>query len=147
MKITEALAAEHTIFLSVFEQIEKALPSLSTPVEVQRMAAILEGLLRGHAARETDLAYAALDHVLAEQGQLERMCQEHHEIDARLKSVQVAGNCAEARRLLKASILASREHFQLEEQNLFPLLEKVLQPETLDALGRGWAERDGVKTP
>ena len=45
MKITEAMVAEHSIFLSVFDQIERVLPSLTTPAEVRMLANIVEGLL------------------------------------------------------------------------------------------------------
>jgi hemerythrin-like domain-containing protein len=141
MKITEVLTAEHTIYLGIFDQIERVLPSLNTPSEVGTMASVVEGLLEGHAARESDAAYVALDHVLAEKGQLERMHQDHHEIDGRLKKVHAASTCAEARRLLKAAIAISREHFRLEERVIFPMLEKVLRPETLEELGRTWTAR------
>ena len=141
MRITEALVAEHTIFLSVFDQIERVLPSLATPAEVQTMASIVEGLLEGHAKTETDLAYLALDHVLEHDGELKQMHQEHHEIDNRLRKVRTARSCAEARRLLKAAILASREHFRSEERGVFPLLEKSLREETLTELGETWLQR------
>ena len=141
MKITEALIAEHTIFLGVFDQIERVLPSLATPVEVGTMASVIEGMLENHAQTERELAYLALDHVLAHNGELKRMHQDHHEIDDRLRKVQTAKTCAEARRLLKAAIVASREHFRGEESSVFPLLEKALQQETLIALGKNWMQR------
>jgi len=141
MKITEALVAEHNTFLLVFDQIERVLPSLGTPAELRTMASIVEGLLESHARTETNLAYLALDHVLAHNGELKRMHQDHHEIDDRLRRVHTAKTCAEARRLLKVALLASREHFQLEERNVFPLLERALRKETLRALGQDWLER------
>lgn len=141
MKITEALVAEHNTFLTVFDQIERVLPSLATPSEIRTMASIVEGLLESHAETETDLAYRALDHVLAHKGELQRMHQDHREIDDRLRKVHTAGTCAEARRLLKSALLASREHFHLEERSVFPLLEKVLRKETIETLGRSWLER------
>lgn len=144
MKITEALVAEHTIFLSVFDQIERVLPSLTTPAEVGTMARIVEGLLEGHAKTETNLAYLALDHVLEHNGELKRMHQDHHEIDDRLRKVHTANTCAEARRLLKMAITASREHFQGEERSVFPLLEKAMHAETLTALGKTWMQRQAV---
>jgi len=145
MKITEALVAEHTIFLSVFDQIERVLPRLATPAEVRTMATIIEGLLEGHAKTETNLAYLALDHVLAHNGELKRMHQDHHEIDDRFRNVHSAKTCAAARRLLKAAIKASREHFQSEERSVFPFLEKSLQPDTLNTLGNTWLRQQ--KTP
>lgn len=144
MKITEALVAEHTIFLGVFDQIELALPSLDTPAEISTMARLVEGLLEGHAKTETNLAYLALDHVLANKGELKRMHQEHHEIDDRLRKVHTAKTCAEARRLLKSAITTSREHFRGEELNVFPLLEKSLQAETLLELGKNWMRRQAA---
>jgi hemerythrin-like domain-containing protein len=141
MKITEALVAEHSIFLGVFDQIERALPSLTTPAEVKTMASVVEGMLEGHAKSETNLAYLALDHVLAQNGELKRMHQDHHEIDDRLRQVHTTSTCAEARRLLGAAIAASREHFRPEERSLFPMLEQVLQEDTLTELGQSWIER------
>jgi len=144
MKITQALVAEHTIFLSVFDQIERVLPSLATPIEVRTMASIVERLLEDHAKTETNLAYLALDHVLEHNGELKRMHQDHHEIDDRLRKVQTAHTCAEARRLLKVAIGASREHFHCEERSVFPLLEKSLGEETLTALGKTWMQRQAA---
>jgi hemerythrin-like domain-containing protein len=145
MKITEALVAEHNTFLAVFDQIERVLPSLATHTEVSTMANIVEGLLESHAKTETNLAYLALDHVLEQNGDLKRMHQDHHEIDDRLCGVHTAKTCAEARRLLKAALLTSREHFQLEERSVFPLIEKVLQKETLLELGQTWLQRSKVR--
>ncbi len=144
MKITEALVAEHTIFLSVFDQIERVLPSLTTPAEVQTMASIVEGLLEGHAKTETNLAYLALDHVMEHNGELKRMHQDHHEIDDRLRRVHSASTVAQARRLLKSAIAASREHFRAEERSVFPLLERSLQEETLTELGQNWMQRQAA---
>jgi hemerythrin-like domain-containing protein len=135
------LVAEHTIFLNVFDQIERVLPSLATPAEVQTMASIVEGLLEGHAKMETNLAYLALDHVMAHNGELKRMHQDHHEIDDRMRKVRLASTVSQGRRLLKSAIAASREHFCAEERGVFPLLERTLQEETLSKLGENWMRR------
>jgi hemerythrin-like domain-containing protein len=145
MKITEALVAEHNTFLTVFDHIERVLPSLATQTEVSTMASIVEGLLESHAKTETNMAYLALDHVLAQNGELTQMHQDHREIDDRLRNVRTANTCAEARRLLKAALLASREHFQLEERDVFPLIEKVVQKETLLELGQSWLQRSATR--
>jgi hypothetical protein len=52
-------------------------------------------------------------------------------MDAGLRRVQRERDFEKARRLLKAAIVASREHFHHEEQSVFPLIESVLQPATL----------------
>lgn len=147
MKITEALVVEHRIFLNVFDQIERVLPRMTTVAGVRALAGVIEGLLAEHAATETNLAFLALDHVMHDKGQLERLHEEHHEIDASLHHVQKACSCAEARRLLKAAIEASRQHFRFEEQSVFPLLENVLQGETLTELGATWSLRAAVLQP
>jgi hemerythrin-like domain-containing protein len=145
MKITEALVAEHTTFLTVFHHIERVLPSLATQTEIGTMANIVEGLLESHAKTETNMAYLALDHVLEQNGELKRMHQDHREIDDRLREVHRASTCSEARRLLKAVLAGCREHFQLEERNVFPLMEKVLKEETLIKLGQGWLQRSTAR--
>ena len=144
MKITEALVAEHTIFLSLFDQIERVLPSLTTAAEVGALASVVEGMLAGHAKTETNLAYLALDHVLHDKGELKRMHQDHHEIDDQFRKVRKASTYAEARRLLQSALLASREHFRGEETSVFPVLEKKLQHETLIELGGNWLQRLAV---
>ncbi len=145
MKITEALVAEHNTLLTVFDHIERALPSLATQTEISTMASMVEGLLESHAKTETNMAYLALDHVLEHNGELKRMHQDHHEIDERLRQVHKATTCSEARRLLKGVLLGCREHFQLEERNVFPLIEKVLNAETLTELGQTWLKRSAAR--
>ena len=146
MKITEALVAEHAIFRSVFDQIERALPGLATLAEVRTVAGIVEGLLEGHGQAETDLAYLALDHVLEHNGELERMHQDHHEIDEQLRKVRAAKTGAEARRLLKAALAVSSEHFRSEERGVFPLLDRSLHEETLSELGNTWLQRQAARS-
>jgi hemerythrin-like domain-containing protein len=140
MKITEALVAEHAIFRGVFEQIERALPGCTTLPEMRTMAGIVEGLLGPHAETETQVAYAALDQALAQRGQLDRLYEDHQEIDAGLRNVRQARTCAEARQLLETSLRAAREHFLYEEREVFPLLERCLQDYSLAELGRAWFE-------
>jgi hemerythrin-like domain-containing protein len=141
MKITDILVTEHRIFESVFAQIEAALPSAGTLAEIRMLAALVEGLLTAHGGTETELAYVALDHVRLEQGQLDRLHQDHQEIDASLRQVQSARNGDEARRLLAAALQASRQHMLREERTVFPLLERALRPETLTELAATWSRR------
>ena len=111
MKITEILVAEHRIFLNVFEQIERALTGVATLSEARMLARIVKGMLESHASTETELAYLALDHVLQDKGQLDRLHEEHDEIDTSLHLVDLAGDAARARSLLQTAIMASRRHF------------------------------------
>jgi hemerythrin-like domain-containing protein len=136
--ITQALVMEHAVFRAVFDQIERAFPKQESAREVRLLATVVEGMLRGHAETETNLAYAALDHVLAEDGRLHHLHQDHHEIDEHFQRVHRASQLAEAQRLLQQALAATREHFRREEEMLFPFLERVLQPDTLEALGDRW---------
>jgi hemerythrin-like domain-containing protein len=147
MKITQVLVAEHRVMLSVFDQIERALPSLTTLPEVRMLATIIEGMLEGHGQAESELAYLALDHVLEDRGQLDRLHEEHQEIDSSLHGVHSATSFADARRLLAAAILASRKHFLFEEQLVFPLLERVLGEDTLNELTSAMIERMHLSSP
>ena len=61
--------------------------------------------------------------------------------------MHTAGTAAEARRLLKAAITTSREHFRMEEKVVFPLLERVLLPETLVQFARSFLANCGVPEP
>ena len=139
--ITGALRTEHVVFTTVFDSIERTLSQVQTVEEAKRLAGLVESLLRGHSDTETDLAYAALDHVLENEGELDQLHEDHQEIDARLKRVQSTKDCGEARRLLKAALRASREHFLREERTVFPLIDRALSQEMLTALGSAWAQR------
>jgi len=133
--ITTTLVTEHAIFCIVFDQIERLLPGLESTREVRLLSTLVEGFLGKHSETETDLAYAALDHALAEKGKLARLHQDHREIDNNFKLVHSASGLAEAQRLLKKALAASREHFRHEEEMIFPLLERVLPRDTLNDLG------------
>ena len=141
LPITQALITEHAVFTTVFNKIEHQLPGLRTVDEVKLLGALVEALLQEHAATETDLAYVALDHALDHEGQLDKLHEDHHEIDGCLREVQAAATLADARHLLKLALHSSRNHFQREESNIFPLLEKMLRSETLEQLGGGWMEQ------
>ncbi|MCX7824280.1 MAG: hemerythrin domain-containing protein [Verrucomicrobiae bacterium] len=141
MNITDVLAVEHVTFCAVFDQIERVLPSLRTRAEIQMLVGLVESLLRDHGDAEQNLAYLALDHVLKERGQLDQLYQDHKEMDVQLKHVRRARTVAEARRLLRAVLVASREHFRREERTIFPLMQKVLQSETLEKLGELWVRQ------
>jgi hemerythrin-like domain-containing protein len=135
--ITETLTTEHALLNRLFDELERLLPDLRTVPEVQLLTRVLTGLLTYHADLEENLAYAALDHAVAEQGQLDRLYQDHHEIDLRLRAVASATELLKATQLLKAGLKASREHFKHEERVIFPLLAKHLSPTALQTLGAG----------
>ena len=143
LTITDALTAEHVVLLDLFGQVEELLFSARTLSEVRLLSKLVEQMLLDHADNEKDLAYAVLDHALADRGTLDRMHQDHEEIDESLRRVSSATSLAEAVRLLRIALAASREHFRFEETRVFPAIEGVLQTETLVKLGRAWMDKSG----
>ncbi|MBI5686237.1 MAG: hypothetical protein HZC54_14285 [Verrucomicrobia bacterium] len=141
MRITEVLTAEHAIFRVMFDHMEHVLPDLKTAAEVKLLARLAEHLLHGHGDSEQNLAYTALDHMLKEKGYLGRLYTEHREMDARFEHAQRSDDLAESRGLLMSAIVMSREHFRYEEQELFPLIDKILQSESLEKLGAAWEQK------
>jgi len=141
IKITDALAVEHVVMLTVFDQIERLLPDIATTEEAARLASMVKGVLNHHADTEDNLVYITLDHALEHQGQLDRLHQEHKEIDDRFDKVPTAKELPEARRFLKMALQASRDHFLSEEHYIFPVIEKALQKETLTEMGRAWSQK------
>ena len=135
--IIDSLTTEHTLLCRLFDQIGRLLPDVRTVAEVRLLSRLVEGVLSSHADVEQNLAFAALDHALAEKGELNRLYQDHQEIDAHLRGAAVATEFAEAVRLLKSGLKASREHFRREERTIFPLFEKLFSSAALEALGAG----------
>jgi hemerythrin-like domain-containing protein len=131
--ITNFLTTEHAVFCELFDEIDRLLPDVQTVAEVRLLGRLVEGVLSRHADVEQNLAYAALDHALAEKGELNHLYQDHEEIDACLRHATLAVEFAEAVRFLRAGLKASREHFRREEEMIFPLFEKLFDPAALDA--------------
>jgi hemerythrin-like domain-containing protein len=142
--ITKTLIMEHAVFCKVFAQMEQVLAGSPSAPEVKLLASVAEGLLRSHGDAETDLAYSVLDHALADRGAVEQLYQDHREIDAQFKLIHRATDSAEALRLLKRVLAATREHFRREEKIVFPVLEQTLQPATQQTLGQKWLESYSV---
>jgi hemerythrin-like domain-containing protein len=133
--ITNFLTTEHAVFCELFDEVDRLLADVRTVAEVRLLSRLVEGVLSRHAEVEQNLAYAALDHALAEKGELNQLYQDHEEIDACLHHATLATEFVEAVRFLKAGLKASREHFRREEETVFPLFEKLFDPAALEALG------------
>ncbi len=138
MTIIEGLVAEHRVFSAVFNEIERALPGITTMDECARLCRLLEALLHNHGETEKDLAYIAFDHILKQRNELIRLYHDHQEIDVLLQEVEKIKDLEEARSRFKKALDACRAHFNDEERTVFPLIEKALQHETLLVLGRAW---------
>ncbi|MCX6899894.1 MAG: hemerythrin domain-containing protein [Verrucomicrobia bacterium] len=136
MRITDALSTEHAVFLAAFDQVEQMMPYVQTLGEVKVIGRLLEPLLHRHGEKEEHLAFSALNHILKDRQPFERLHLDHQEKDNLLAQLAGAGNLAEAQHLLRMAIVMLRVHFLYEEQVAFPLMEKALQDESLEALSR-----------
>jgi hemerythrin-like domain-containing protein len=136
MNITEALVTEHAVLRQLFEHIEEELPGVSSLESVTLLARLIEKMLASHGQVEEELVLCALDHSLEERGLRDRFHQEHGELDERFRQVQAAGDVLAARRLFHSALLACRNHFQFEEESLFPFANGVLGSDLLLELGQ-----------
>jgi hemerythrin-like domain-containing protein len=141
MKITEALSAEHLVFHNLFDHIEATAPGMKTVHEVQMVAAVMESLLKAHSDTEDDLFIGPMEHCFEQYGQRDAFLREHQEMDGSLQRIRQSKSVDEARRLLMAAVAHSRQHFDKEERLVFPMAERMLKAETLEALGKAWMEQ------
>ena len=141
MKITTALMAEHVVYHSLFDHIEKSLPHLKTLAEVRVLASALEALLKVHSEVEDKLLIEPLEPAFAQMGQAENFHQEHEEIDRDLYSLLTVRQLGRAKKMLLKAVLMSRKHFDKEERLVFPLAEQHLSVASLRLLGKKWLER------
>jgi hypothetical protein len=135
--IIDTLLAEHALFCLLFDEIDNLLPEVRTVSELRLLIRLVEGALSHHANLEQNLAYAALDHALAEKGKLNRLYQDHEEIDTHFRDAAQAKKLAEGICLFKAALEASREHFSREERTVFPLFKKLFTSKAMEALADG----------
>jgi hemerythrin-like domain-containing protein len=141
MTITEALTAEHAVFHSLFDHVEKAAPRLKTLAEARVTARLLVAVLDAHSKTEDDLFIEPLDHCLEHLGQHKTFHDEHEEIDRALRGVEEARTVKAARQNLLKAVLICRRHFDKEERLVFPMAEKVLKKKSLLELGKAWGQR------
>src|SRR5262245_27339084 len=146
-RIIDVLTIEHTVLCTLFSEIDDLLPKVRTVDEVRLLSRLVEGVLSHHADVEENLAFAALDHVLAEKHQLGQLHQDHEEIDACLRNAGSTTELTKAVQMLKAGLEASRAHFRQEEQAIFPLFEKLLAPTTLETLAAGVSITTSAQRP
>jgi hemerythrin-like domain-containing protein len=136
--ITEALALEHAVLGQVFHQMEGLLYRVQTVEDVTSLADLVVGWLYHHWESEWDLAYSVLDHVLTEYGAPNQLRRPQDELERHYARVHRAADPVEAACLFRLALGATRDHFRCEEDLLFPVMEEMLEPGTLLALGNQW---------
>ena len=141
MKITDILRAEHTVFHHLFDHVEATAPRLKTLGEVKSLAVLVDKVMAPHAKTEDELFVEPLEHCFEQIGQRETFHDEHEFIEETLSEIGKARDLKTAKKLLVRVIAASRKHFDKEERIVFPLAERVLKADTLQALGNEWMKR------
>lgn len=144
MKITDALLGEHGAILAQFDRLEAALPHMAQAQDIREQAALLAAALLTHAGLEDELLFGRLGGVSADRGLLELMAEQHSQIAGALGEAQGTSDAGRARAALLEAITDAREHFALEERQVFPLCEDLLGERTLTELGATWGERRAV---
>jgi hemerythrin-like domain-containing protein len=144
MKITEALLAVHAVFHTLFDHLEQTTPRLRTLAEVRTLGRLLDAVMESHSHTEDGLMIEPLEHCFEQIGQRETFHHEHDTIERNLRHLQNVRDLRQARKLLLDAVATARKHFDKEERIVFPLAEKVLKGQTLNALGKTWMERRKV---
>lgn len=148
MKITDALLGEHGVFYAQFDLFEETVAN-GTLDAIKKQGALLAAGLVPHAHIENEILFPALDAVrkLGEGGPTTPFRLEHQEIEGgleRLQQIRETRSVEEARELAGEVLHTVRGHFAREENMLLPLAEQILERDTLEDLGRQWAERRKV---
>jgi hemerythrin-like domain-containing protein len=145
MKLTDALLGEHGAFYVLFDLIEEIAATQSALAQLLGTTTILESMVYSHARLEEELLFSALEpHLGREDGVLAVMYDEHKEMERMLGYIEKIPDVDQAILWIPEALGAARNHFQKEEQVLFPMAQSVVGDETLSRLGRAWAETRGV---
>ncbi len=144
MKITDALRGEHGAYYGLFQQIEYLAEEVEILAQIQNATIALNAEILSHAKLEERLLVPALRPHLDHDALITAMCDEHVEMDQSLEHVEDAQSLEDAVDWIHYCVGFAREHFQKEEQILFPLADNVLSRDVLESLGDAWAEARGV---
>jgi regulator of cell morphogenesis and NO signaling len=142
--ITDALVGEHGVIYALLAHMTSQ-PVASAEV-VRAQAAELAAGLASHAQLEDELLFVPLEGPLGPNGgPLPVMRAEHAEVEGTLERLAQVDDLHEAEELIRHLVTVAREHFEKEEQVLFPMAEQMLGEDVLRGLGERWAvERLGA---
>jgi len=138
MNILDGLLGEHAAIMTLFEHLERSVAHMSLP-QLQESGAMLERVLMAHSVNEDRYLFDALTPVQGGfQETLDAMRDEHVQMAQELGRLRECENEAAARGCLARLIDLTREHFEVEERVLFPLVARHIGSEQLEQLGEGW---------
>ncbi|MBI2821945.1 MAG: hemerythrin domain-containing protein [Acidobacteria bacterium] len=145
MKITDALLGEHAVFNVQFNHLQREGSGAHRFDEFRGQAGMLLAALQSHADLEDELLLTPMEPHLGTQNSLVSILRsQHEEIEVTLAKVLEAGHPVRAAELLLRVTDLLRDHFEREEQVLYPSAEKLLGGDSLTRLGQEWSQRRGV---
>jgi hypothetical protein len=139
MRIHDALRAGHAPLYDLLRHADEVARALPTLEAVQALAAALTATLVPHARAEDELFFAPLLAAGEPQGPLALMYDEHVEIETALGDAATAADRDTAAGHLLRAVALTLEHFEKEEELVFPGAEDALGPGEPERLGARWA--------
>lgn len=144
MKITEGLLGEHALSYALFEHVEAAAEDAGNLTEIFAVGRVLSRAVASHMKLEHEVLFPALVEGGHTNGALDVMRADHKEIELLAGAVAESTTLEEGRGVLLRLVATLREHFEKEEQFLFPICERMLGDQKLSELGADWAKRRGL---
>lgn len=136
-QITDALLGEHGVIYRLLGHLTSR--PFASAEEARVQAAELAAGLASHAQLEDDLLFVPLEGPLGPNGgPLAVMRMEHKEVEGTLERLAHVEDIEEAEALAARLVAIAHEHFEKEEQVLFPLAEELLGEDELRSLGEQW---------
>ena len=138
--ITDALLGEHGVIYRLLDHLTNV--PFASAEDAQAKAAELASGLASHAQLEDDLLFVPMEGPLGPNGgPLAVMRMEHEEVEGTLERLARVEDVEEAQTLATHLATVAHEHFEKEEQVLFPMAEELLGDEELRGLGEQWLAR------
>ena len=130
MKITELLEVEHEFLRSLMETFSQWITEGVAPDKLRERAAMLEIAIDDHAAREEKLLFEPLAACSTAARELIGLMEMVH-VEVRDLFEQVADPARDPKEQLWTILMLTDEHFTKEETGVFPMAERLLDPEIL----------------
>ena len=146
MKISEYLISDHRAVARKVSDLERRLDFGSPDAkELQKVVASLRLTLEAHARLEEQVLFPALGHALGRnEGPLAVMEAEHSRISALFSQIEAARGGSDVAALAKSLAGLLIRHFFKEEQDLFPIADRVLGAVYVDDDGEVHLIAEGV---
>ena len=139
MKVTEGLLTEHRLLKILATQLESAAESKGELPMLVGAASMLQKALIDHSRVEDDGLFARLEAAMGGGGgPVAVMRADHEQIEGMLGEIADGTNRDQVARTVREVVGLTRDHFDKEENILFPMAEQVLDEKVLEDLSAPW---------